>query len=441
MTDEQYMARALSLAAKAIGHTHPNPMVGAVVVKDGRIIGEGYHHKAGEAHAEVNALREAGAEAQGATLYVTLEPCAHYGKTPPCAKRVIEAGLKRVVVSIVDPNPLVAGKGIAMLEEAGIEVTVGVLAKECTTLIEGFLTYIKTKEPFVTLKSAMSLDGKIATQSGQSQWITNESARRDGHVLRATHDAILVGIGTVIADNPTLNARITYEAVEAQLTQAVQAYALKKAQEPDAEFTALKVYERAATSKENESAATSKGDESAATWTDHEANGASKKQTIDCETQVHQPDVVILDSLGRTPTDAKLWSIGSRCVHIFVSSNCQAVDKARLEDAGAQVHVVELAEGGLAIDRVLQTLGHLGYTSVLVEGGSHVISAFMTQKRFHKIVTYIGNILIGGQKALSAMAGKGLDFLNEAPTLEYRDVQLIDNNIRIEAYYKERSGR
>ena len=162
MNDTKYMARAIQLAKLASGHTAPNPLVGAVVVKDNKIIGEGFHHKAGTAHAEVHALDQAGEAAKGATLYVTLEPCAHYGKTPPCAKRVVESGISRVVIGSMDPNPLVAGKGIAILEDAGIEVTNDVLSEDCIRMNEGFFTYMQTKHPMITLKSAMSLDGKTA---------------------------------------------------------------------------------------------------------------------------------------------------------------------------------------------------------------------------------------------------------------------------------------
>lgn len=405
MTDEQYMARALTLAAKAIGHTHPNPMVGAVIVKDGRIIGEGYHHKAGQAHAEVNALNAAGEKAKGATLYVTLEPCAHYGKTPPCAKRVVESGIRRVVVSVVDPNPLVAGKGIAMLEAAGIEVTVGVLQAECTKLIEGFLTYIKTKRPFVTLKSAMSLDGKIATKLNESQWITNEFARKDGHVLRATHDAILVGIGTVLADNPSLTARLSYEDVASQVTAPWK--------------QSIEVRHKV---EEYES---------------YQNNVEAQK----LGQNVHQPDVIILDSLGRTPSDGKVFSQSQRQVHIFVSTRCDTAAIQRLTKAGATVHVVAEDSTGLVLDDVLSILGELGYTSLLVEGGSHVVANFMMQKCFDKIITYVGNILIGGEEALSAMAGIGIGHLTEAPKLEFTDVKILHNNLRIEAYHMERSGR
>ncbi|MBR1859348.1 MAG: bifunctional diaminohydroxyphosphoribosylaminopyrimidine deaminase/5-amino-6-(5-phosphoribosylamino)uracil reductase RibD [Selenomonadaceae bacterium] len=202
------MEIALNIAANARGRTSPNPMVGAVIVKDGRIIAEGWHRKAGTPHAEVHALNMAGELAEGATLYVTLEPCSHFGRTPPCANAIVNAGIKRVVAAMSDPNSKVAGNGFKILTDAGIEVKVGVLEYEAKKLNEVFLKWITTKMPFVTLKTAMSLDGKIATASGQSQWITCAESRKRVHELRDINDAIMVGVGTVLADNPTLTARI-----------------------------------------------------------------------------------------------------------------------------------------------------------------------------------------------------------------------------------------
>lgn len=205
--DEYYMRFAIELAKAGIGQTSPNPVVGAVVVKNGEIVGFGAHLKAGEPHAEVHALCMAGEKAKDADVYVTLEPCSHYGKTPPCADLLIETGVKRVIIATTDPNPLVAGKGIAKLRQAGIEVDVGILKQEADELNQVFFHYIATKTPFVTLKYASSLDGKIATKTGESKWITSEAARRDVHRYRHLHDAILVGVNTVIADNPSLTVR------------------------------------------------------------------------------------------------------------------------------------------------------------------------------------------------------------------------------------------
>ena len=208
MTDEDYMKQALALARRGEGWTSPNPMVGAVIVRDGKVMGTGYHRRFGEAHAEVNAINAAGGGAEGATLYVTLEPCSHHGKTPPCADRVIDAKVSRVVVGCVDPNPLVAGTGIKKLRDHDIIVDVGTLAPQCEALNESFFTFMRTGIPFVTVKYAQTLDGRIATSTGHSRWVSSELSLRFAHRLRGTHDAVLVGIGTVIADNPDLRVRL-----------------------------------------------------------------------------------------------------------------------------------------------------------------------------------------------------------------------------------------
>ncbi|MGC4378049.1 bifunctional diaminohydroxyphosphoribosylaminopyrimidine deaminase/5-amino-6-(5-phosphoribosylamino)uracil reductase RibD [Fictibacillus sp. Mic-4] len=208
MRDETFMELALKLAESAKGQTSPNPLVGAIVVKDGQVVGMGAHLKAGEPHAEVHALTMAGDKAKGATIYVTLEPCSHFGKTPPCADLVIERGIKRAVIATTDPNPLVSGKGIQRLKEAGIQVDFGLMKDRADELNAVFYHFIKTKKPFVTLKTATSLDGKTATSTGESQWITSEAARLDVHRYRHEHDAILVGIGTVLKDNPSLTTRL-----------------------------------------------------------------------------------------------------------------------------------------------------------------------------------------------------------------------------------------
>lgn len=396
MNDVMYMKRAIGLAKLAIGHTSPNPLVGAVVVKDNTIIGEGYHHKAGEAHAEVHAISMAGEQAKGATLYVTLEPCSHFGKTPPCANLVIESGIERVVIGSTDPNPLVAGKGIELLEQNGIEVVTNVCLEECIKLNEHFFTYIQTRKPFVTLKSAMSLDGKIATATGQSQWITNEVARMNGHILRATHDAMMVGIGTILADDPLLNCRISGE----------------------------QLYDE---------------------YIDDD--------TIPNDVSIHQPHVVILDSQGRTPIDAKVFSVPNRKVIIMVSPGCSVERREALTQAGATICEIEtytrrrtektdvrIDIKKLSIVKCLETLGEMGITSLLVEGGSHIISSFVEQRLFDKIVSYVGNQIIGGIQALPAVGGCGFSALEEAPSLTFTDIRILHNNLRIEAYRNGREG-
>jgi diaminohydroxyphosphoribosylaminopyrimidine deaminase/5-amino-6-(5-phosphoribosylamino)uracil reductase len=207
--DARWMGRALALARRAEGRTSPNPLVGAVLVRNGRAVGEGYHKGPGRPHAEVEALQAAGARARGATLYVTLEPCTHTDKrTPPCAPAVIRAGPARVVIGMADPNPRVAGDGIAALREAGVSTEAGCLEAECRALNAPYVRAMTTGLPWVTLKVAQTLDGKVATASGASRWITGEAARRHGHGLRARNDVILVGIGTVKADDPALTCRL-----------------------------------------------------------------------------------------------------------------------------------------------------------------------------------------------------------------------------------------
>lgn len=209
MTDESYIKLTLELAKKGIGKVSPNPLVGCVIIKDERIIGAGYHEKFGGNHAEVNAINSARENLEGATLYINLEPCSHYGKTPPCVDKIIEKKVKRVVIGTLDMNPVVSGAGIKKLKTAGIEVKVGLLEKECIDLNKFFFKYITKKLPYVTLKAAQTIDGKIADTTGNSKWVSSAASRRHVHLLRAKYDAVLVGSGTVKSDDPTLTVRLT----------------------------------------------------------------------------------------------------------------------------------------------------------------------------------------------------------------------------------------
>jgi len=209
--DERYMWLALDLAAKGLGEVSPNPLVGAVLVREGEVIATGYHRRYGGPHAEIFALESAGPAARDATLYVNLEPCSHTGRTPPCVDRIIAAGIGKVVVAIQDPNPLVDGRGLTRLREAGVKVRTGVLREKAERLNEAFLHYIVNRRPFVIMKAAMTLDGKIATRTGDSRWISGERSREFGHRLRRQCDAIMVGVGTVLADNPLLTSRLLPE--------------------------------------------------------------------------------------------------------------------------------------------------------------------------------------------------------------------------------------
>jgi diaminohydroxyphosphoribosylaminopyrimidine deaminase/5-amino-6-(5-phosphoribosylamino)uracil reductase len=229
MTDDAFwMRKAMRLARRAVGWTSPNPPVGAVIVKDGVLVAEGVHEGAGKPHAEVVALTKAGGRAKGATLYVTLEPCDHYGRTPPCTQAILAAGIRRVVVGTVDPNPLVNGRGIERLRQAGVEVTVGVLEAQAKELIAPFAKFITQRLPFVTLKLAMSADGKLATKTRQSRWLTGEAARRYAHRLRHEHDAVMVGVGTVLADDPQLTVRL----VKGKVKQPIRIVADSHARTP-----------------------------------------------------------------------------------------------------------------------------------------------------------------------------------------------------------------
>ena len=208
MTDTEYMKIALELAKKGCGFVNPNPMVGAVIVKGDEMIGMGYHEKYGNLHAERNAILSCKKSPKGATLYVTLEPCCHYGKTPPCTEAIIESGISKVVIGSSDPNPLVQGQGVNILRNNGIKVIENVLKEECDEINKAFFHYIKTKTPYVVMKYAMTIDGKIATYTGKSKWVTGEEARQNVHKDRHKYSAIMVGVGTVLADNPMLNCRI-----------------------------------------------------------------------------------------------------------------------------------------------------------------------------------------------------------------------------------------
>ncbi|MBZ9636472.1 bifunctional diaminohydroxyphosphoribosylaminopyrimidine deaminase/5-amino-6-(5-phosphoribosylamino)uracil reductase RibD [Clostridium sp. FP1] len=205
--DNYYMNRALELSKRAVGFVNPNPLVGAVIVKDNKIIGEGYHEYFGGAHAEVNAFKNSKEDVEGATMYVTLEPCSHYGKTPPCADAIVRNKISKVVIGMIDPNPLVAGKGIEILRSSGIEVTTGIMEKEIMKTNEIFIKYISSKQPFCIMKTAMTIDGKIATSSGDSKWISNEKSRAYVHELRQRVSGIMVGIGTILMDDPELTTR------------------------------------------------------------------------------------------------------------------------------------------------------------------------------------------------------------------------------------------
>ena len=358
-----FMQRALALARQANGRTSPNPLVGAVIVKDGKVIGEGYHQKAGTAHAEVHALNAAGENAKGATLYVNLEPCCHWGRTPPCTAAVIQAGIANVYIAEVDPNPSVAGKGIRQLENAGIRVQTGICTQEAAELNEVHRKYIQTGTPFVILKTAMSLDGKIATTAGESQWITSEASRLRGHEIRDQVDAILVGRGTVERDNPSLTTRLQ----------------------------------------------------------DREGQDATR---------------ILLDSHGRTPTDARIFNVKSSAgVIVAVTPDAPMANVKALEKAGAEVLTTPTAHGKVCFMSLMETLGKREITSVLIEGGGEINASAIAAGIVDKVMCFVAPKLIGGRNAPGPIGGEGVLSLKDVPHLQrIRITPMPDDDFLIEGY-------
>jgi diaminohydroxyphosphoribosylaminopyrimidine deaminase / 5-amino-6-(5-phosphoribosylamino)uracil reductase len=333
--DRERMARALELAARGLGETNPNPAVGCVVARGGRVVGEGWHQRAGGPHAEAAALRQAGALARGATLYVTLEPCAHFGRTPPCAPLVRDSGVARVVVAVPDPNPLVHGRGLALLRRAGLEVETGLLAAEAGRLNEAFLAAARlSSRPYVLLKAATTLDGRIATASGRSKWITSPPQRRQARWLRRLHDAVLVGVGTVLADDPLLLPS-------------------PRTSRPFAR--------------------------------------------------------VVLDSRLRTPPASRLVRSASPRRPVLIvcaEAHARAARRGALEAQGAAVLPVETASGRVALGPALAALRGRGVTSLMVEGGSEVLGAFLAQRLVDRVALFRAPLLLGGRGSLSAFGGE-----------------------------------
>lgn len=362
---EFYMELALKNARSMKGQTDPNPLVGSVIVNHNRIVGFGAHMKAGEPHAEIHALRMAGEQAKGGTIYVTLEPCSHYGRTGPCALAIVDAGLKKVVIATLDPNPIVAGNGVKILRDAGIEVEVGVLEEESRKMNEVFNKFIVSKEPFMTMKAASTLDGKIATYTGDSKWITSPEAREDVHVLRNEHQAILVGANTVIADDPELTTRIP--------------------------------------------------------------NGRN-------------PIRIIMDSTLRIPINAKVVTDGLAKTMIFTSEKYDLEKRSALEAKGIEVIPTT---GAVHTDPkdVVRMLGERNISSVLIEGGGSIHSAFMENRLVDKVVHYFAPKLVGGKFAPTFLEGSGAALMNEAVELKDVTVTKVGPDFKFVGYpyYKDES--
>jgi diaminohydroxyphosphoribosylaminopyrimidine deaminase/5-amino-6-(5-phosphoribosylamino)uracil reductase len=368
MNDEHYMQMALDLAAQGQGFTSPNPMVGAVVVKNGVVIGQGYHHAAGGAHAEVHAIGAAGDAARGATLYVNLEPCNHTGRTPPCTHQIAAAGLRRVVVGMRDPNPKVTGGGVEFLQANGIEVACGVCEEKARELNEVFVKYIRTGRPFVTAKCAATLDGRIATRSGDSKWITGEEARAFVHEMRHAADAIMVGAGTIAADDPLLTARL---------------------------------------------------------------KGRPSKDPIR----------IILDPRLRTAPAAKVLNPCSEAETILVAGQeAPAHARARMLTKGVRVIAAETREGRIDLDRLMNQLGQMEVTSILIEGGSRTLGSAFREGIVDKACFFYAPLLSGGDDGLPICSGTGAENIKDCIRLERIRSRRFGDDVMIEGYVKRKSG-
>lgn len=394
--DRIFMERAMTLARKGLGTTSPNPAVGAVVVKDGVVVGEGYHQRAGLPHAEAIALELAGESARGATLYVTLEPCRHWGRTPPCVDRIISSGVSRVVVAMVDPNPKVGGNGIAALTGAGIRVEVGVLEEEALELSEAYRKHVTTGIPFVTVKYAMTLDGKVATRSGRSRWISGPESRRVVHLMRSRVDAVVVGVGTVLKDDPELSCRLwEWEA---------------------------------------------------------ERGEAGGEPPPAC----NQPVRIVLDSFCRTPPSSRVvtgrvpakmtspWSAVNRfgAQTIIATTAAAAEERARaLGEAGARVLRLEATdkEGRVPIWRLLEELGRMGMIHLLVEGGARLNAAFLEAGAVDKVVAFVAPKIFGGDSAPGPVGGTGVDRPEEAISLKDGRWETVGGDLLYTGYISPRA--
>jgi len=358
-----YMKQALSLAKLALGQVSPNPAVGAVVVKDGEIVGQGYTQPPGSWHAEVMALKQAGEKAREGVMYVTLEPCCRYGHTPPCTQAIIDAGISEVHLAMLDPNPLVSGRGEDELERESIKTYVGEHEEEAKEINEAYTKYITTGMPFVTAKFAVSLDGKIATKYGDSKWISGSEARKYVHYLRYTTDAIMAGANTVIADDPHLTCR-------------------------------------------------------------HGGKGGEVRK---------QPLRVIVDGRGRTPSTAQVFCKPGKAL-LALGKFVEPEKKKAFAQLGAELLELPLEEGSVDLEELLKTLGEREITSVLVEGGGILLGSLFDHGLVDKVIAFIAPIIIGGEEARTAVAGKGVDKVMDAIKLERVSVERFGEDLMLSGY-------
>jgi diaminohydroxyphosphoribosylaminopyrimidine deaminase/5-amino-6-(5-phosphoribosylamino)uracil reductase len=393
--DAGWMARAVALAEGGRGTTSPNPMVGAVLVLDGRVVGEGFHRAPGEPHAEVAALAAAGPAAAGATCYVTLEPCAHQGRTPPCADALLQAGVARVVAALPDPDPRVDGAGLQRLRAAGVAVTVGVGADAAAEQNAAYLTHRRLGRPRVTLKAAASLDGKVAAPDGSSQWITGPAARADAHRLRAEADAVAVGAGTALADDPRLTARL-------HRPTGAPPWALTDRGTP------------------RFSGAPLRGSP------DPSGHGG------------RQPLRVLVDAAGRVGAGGHLFD-GAAPTLVATTAHAPASAVAAWKRAGAEVLVcpeAPLGGGGRGVDlaALAAMLGRRGVLELLVEGGPRLHAGFWAAGLADRLVWYLAPLVIGGDGAPGLLRGGGAPTLTAARPLRIASVERLGADLCVVAY-------
>lgn len=372
------MRCAIELATNGEGNVEPNPMVGCVLVRAGEIIGQGYHQQFGGPHAEVNALNSVAIEveetadstnATGATAYVTLEPCSHTGKTGPCCDALIEANVSKVIVACADPNPLVAGQGIKRLRESGIEVEVGLLESEARSLMAPYLKRIESGKPWIIAKWAMTLDGKIATSTGDSQWISNPQSRDVVHQLRSRVDAIMVGIGTAVADDPMLNAR---------------------------------------------------------------TGAATSAPTAESSAAPRSPALrIVVDSMARISLDSKLVQTAKEIpVLIATSSAADPTKRQQLEELGCEVFENDSADPNKRLDALLSYLAEQQITNVLVEGGGQLLGSLNDLHEIDEVHCFIGPKIVGGQ-ATTPVQGNGFDLIKDSMQIATQSVQQIGDDVYI----------
>ena len=359
-----YMEQALSLARLALGQVSPNPAVGAVIVNNDEVVGQGYTQPPGSPHAEAVALKQAGERAQGGVMYITLEPCCYHGRTPPCTQAIIAAGITEVHLAMRDPNPLVSGRGKDELEGEGVRTYVGEHEAEAKQINEAYTKFITIGMPFVTVKFAVSLDGKIATKSGDSKWISCEAARKQVHNLRYTTDCIMAGVNTVLVDDPHLTAR--------------------------------------------------------------SCGGRGGKARV-------QPLRVVVDSKGRTPLTARVFSEPGKTL-LASAKSVKPKEKEAYAQVGAELLELPSAEGRVDLEELLKVLAQREITSVLVEGGGILLGSLFDHGLVDKVIAFVAPIIIGGKEAKTAVSGRGVDKVIDSLKLERVSVEKYGEDLMVSGY-------